>query len=182
VSADAVALRRELRGRNIELFVGILDSSLSKDDFDTEILYDDPLVVADAQHPLVRRRSIGLAQLVNEAWVLPPATNAAGSFVRDAFEKMGLAVPNTIVSTYSTILRHNLIATARFITILPKSMLPVMARDHSLKALPVHLPGQRRTMAIVALKNRTLSPIAKLFIENVCAVAKPTAKAKKNAI
>jgi len=183
VSADAVALRRELRGRNIELFVGILDSSLSKDDFDTEILYDDPLVVvADAQHPLVRRRSIGLAQLVNEAWVLPPATNAAGSFVRDAFEKMGLAVPNTIVSTYSTIFRHNLIATARFITILPKSMLPVMARDHSLKALPVHLPGQRRTMAIVALKNRTLSPIAKLFIENVCAVARPTAKAKKNAI
>jgi DNA-binding transcriptional LysR family regulator len=54
VSADGATLRRELRGRNIELFVAILEYSHSKEDFDTEILYDDPLiVVADAQHPLV---------------------------------------------------------------------------------------------------------------------------------
>jgi DNA-binding transcriptional LysR family regulator len=181
-SADAATLRSELRGRNMELFVGILETSLSQEDFDTNILYDDPLVVvADAQHPLARRRSIALAELVNEAWALPPATNPAGSYVRDAFQKNGLAVPNTIVSTYSTILRHNLVATARFITVLPKSMLPVMSKDVSLKALPVNLPGQHRTMAVIALKNRTLSPIAQLFIKTVRAVATPRTKAKTSA-
>src|SRR6266852_455043 len=41
VSADGATLRRELRGPNIELFVAILEYSHSKEDFDTEILYDD---------------------------------------------------------------------------------------------------------------------------------------------
>jgi DNA-binding transcriptional LysR family regulator len=171
-----------LRGRRIELFVGILETSTSHEDFDTDILYDDPLVVvADARHPLSRRRSIALADLVNEAWALPPVTNPAGSYVRDAFPKNGLAVPNRIVSTYSTILRHNLVATARFITVLPKSMLPVMARNLSLKALPVDLPGQHRQMAVVALRNRSLSPISQLFIKTVRAVATPRTRAKTRA-
>jgi DNA-binding transcriptional LysR family regulator len=85
MAADAATLQRELRGRNIELFVGILENTLGGEDFDTEILYDDPLiVVADAQHPLGRRRSIELAELVNEAWALPPANTVAGAYVRDA--------------------------------------------------------------------------------------------------
>jgi DNA-binding transcriptional LysR family regulator len=182
MAADAATLQRELRDRAIELFVGILENTLGVEDFDTEILYDDPLiVVADAQHPLGRRRSIKLAELVNEAWALPPANTVAGAYVRDAFQTNSLAVPNTIVSTYSTILRHNLVATARFITVLPKSMFEVMSDRLSLKALPVHLPATRRTMAIVALKNRTMSPIARLFIETVSAVAKPRTKAKDRA-
>ena len=91
-----------------------------------------------------------------------------------------LAFPNTIVSTYSMILQHNLVATGRFITLLPKSMLEVMAKRAPIKALPVHLPATRRKMAIVVLKKRTLSPIAQFFIESVCAVAKPRQKAKKS--
>ena len=34
-----------------------------------------------------------------------------------------------------------------------------------LKALPVELPGARRTMIIISLRNRSLSPLAELFIE-----------------
>jgi DNA-binding transcriptional LysR family regulator len=182
VSADAATLLRELRGRNIELFVATLETSVSKEDCHTEILYDDPLiVVADARHPLVRRRRIELAELVNEAWALPPASTVSGAYVRDAFQKKGSAVPHTVISTYSHIIRHNLVATARFITVLPKSLFDVMAKSLSIKELPVDLPGQRRTMAMVVLKNRTLSPIAQLFIETVCAAAKPRAKTKESA-
>jgi DNA-binding transcriptional LysR family regulator len=182
MTADGATLQRELGGRNIEFFVGILENSLTREDCDTEMLYDDPLVVvADVQHPLVRRRRIELAELVNEAWVLPPAISPSGTYVRNAFQKSGLPTPDTIVRSYSTILRHNLVATARFITVLPRSMFDVMAKSLSLKALPVHLPATRRTMAIVTLKNRTLSPIARLFIETVSVVAKPRTNAKRNA-
>jgi DNA-binding transcriptional LysR family regulator len=76
---------------------------------------------------------------------------------------------------------HNLVATTRFITVLSKSMFGIMARSLSIKALPVHLPATQRKMAIVALRKRTLSPIAQLFIETVCAVVKPQPKAKKSA-
>jgi len=92
-----------------------------------------------------------------------------------------LDLPTTIISTYSHVLRHNLVATARFITVLPKSMFGVMAKGLSIKALPVKLPTTRRMVAIVILRRRTLSPIAQLFIETVRAVAKPPRKVKTSA-
>lgn len=182
LSSDIATLQRELKGRTIELFVANSLYSLSKEDFDAEILYDDPLiVVADAQHALVRRRRVELADLINEAWVLPPNDTIGGAYIRNALQRNGLALTNTVVSAYSPVVQHNLIATTRFLTVMPKSMLQNMARNHSLRALPVHLPTTQRRIAAIVLKRRMLSPIAKLFIETLCAVARPPTKGKKSA-
>jgi len=51
-------------------------------------------------------------------------------------------------------------------------------RNPSIKALPVELPGARRTMRIISLKNRSLSPLAELFIDTMLAIAKPLTKGK----
>ena len=172
VSTDAVALQRELKGRTVELCVAARLDSFTSEDFDADILYDDPfVVVADARHPLVGRRNIKLAELIKEAWVLQPANSIAGSYIHEAFRKNDLPPPATIVTTYSAVLQHYLLATSRFIMLLPKSMLLLMARSYALKELPVQLPPIQRTLAIVVLKGRTLSPIAQLFIETVRSVA-----------
>jgi hypothetical protein len=42
--------------------------------------------------------------------------------------------------------------------------------------LPVELPDTRMPVAIVSLKNRSPSPLARLFIERVRAFAKPLAQ------
>src|ERR1700704_3852626 len=47
-----------------------------------------------------------------------------------------------------------------------------------LKVLPVTLPMTRVPVGIVTLKNRTLSPVAKLFIDHARDVARPLAKGK----
>jgi DNA-binding transcriptional LysR family regulator len=178
LSADAATLQRELKNRNIELFVAARLDSLTSEDFHADALHDDPLVVAaDARHPLTRRRSLKLAELSNEPWVWPPANTISGAYMRNAFQGNGMTLPATIVSTYSAVLQHYLVATSRFLMVLPKSMLDLMAKSYSLKQLPVRLPAMQRTTAIVVLKRRTLSPIARLFIETVDAVAKP----RKNA-
>jgi DNA-binding transcriptional LysR family regulator len=178
LASDAATLGRELKGRSIELVVAMRMGPLDQDDFDAEVLDDDdPLVVAaDAQHPLARRRNIELAELMSEAWVMPPADSIPTLEIRDALKRKGLTLSSTVVSTYSSVLRYNLVASARFITVLPKSMLGVMGKSHALKALPVHLPTRQRTIAILVLKKRMLSPIAKLFIETVRSVAKPRTK------
>jgi DNA-binding transcriptional LysR family regulator len=182
MSAGAVELQQHLESRNIELFVATRRESLSTEDCVAEILYDDPLVlVADAHNPLTRRRSIALAELVNEAWAMPPANTTSGGYIRDVFHTNRLALPTTIVSTYSAVLRHHLVATAGFITVLPKAMFEIMAKGLSIKALPIRLPTVRRTVVIVTLKKRTLSSIAQLFIETLRAVAKPQMKTRKNA-
>jgi DNA-binding transcriptional LysR family regulator len=179
LTADTTALQRELKSRTIELFVAARWDPLTSEDFDADILYDDPfVVVADIHHPLVGRRSIKLAELLKEGWVLPPVNTIAGSYIRDAFQKNGLPLPTTIVSTYSAVLQHYLVATSRFIMVLPKSMLHVMAKTSALKELRIHLPLMPRRLAIVVLRGRTLSPIAQLFIETVRSVAKPQTKAR----
>jgi DNA-binding transcriptional LysR family regulator len=177
LASDATSLRRELRSRTIEVFVAMRLDTLDTDDFETEMLYDDSLVVVvDAQHPLARRRNVTLAELMKEPWVMPPVDSTAASDIRDAFQRSGLTPSNTVVNTYSAVLRSNLVATARFVTVLPKSMIDVVRKSHSLKALSVRLPTRQRTIAIIVLKKRMLSPIAQLFIETVRSVAKARTK------
>ena len=93
VSSAAPALfLPELKERNIELFVSGRVDALPKEDFDEQLLYDDPLVVvANTRHPLARRRRVELAELVNVAWAMPPANTVSGSEVRSAFQGRGLA-------------------------------------------------------------------------------------------
>ena len=181
LSAGAAELQQHLESRNIELFVSTDQESLSAEDFVIEPLYDDPLiVVADAHHPLTRRRNIALADLVHEAWAMPPANTISGRYIREAFQANRLALPTTIVSTYSTVLRHQLVATAGFITVLPKPMFETMAKGLSIKALAVHLPTPRRTVVLVVLKKRTLSSIAQLFINTLRAAARPRTKSRSS--
>jgi DNA-binding transcriptional LysR family regulator len=99
----------------------------------------------------------------------------------DVFHTNGLALPATIVSTYSSVLRHHLVATAGFLTVLPKPTFEIMGKGLSIKTLPVHLPTPRRRVVFVVLKKRTLSSIAQLFIENLRAAARPQTKIRKSA-
>ena len=76
------------------------------------------------------------------------------------------------MSAGSILLRNHLLATGRFLTVLPDSVLRYNAKQWSLKALPVDLGVKPRSIAIVTLKNRTVSPVVQLFVEHVRAVAK----------
>jgi DNA-binding transcriptional LysR family regulator len=53
------------------------------------------------------------------------------------------------------------------------------ARRQEIKVLPVELPLDRVQVGIVTLKNRTLSPVVRLFIDAAHEVAKPPAKEKR---
>jgi DNA-binding transcriptional LysR family regulator len=75
-------------------------------------------------------------------------------------------------------LRNGLLATGRFLTIVPGSVMKFGAERTLLRILPVSLPSWHLPVAIVTVKNRTLTPLAKLFIERVRAAAKPLAASR----
>jgi hypothetical protein len=54
---------------------------------------------------------------------------------------------------------------------------PALGKPTSIKMLPVDLPTTRRQIGIITLKNRTLSPLAQLFIQGARDVARLLAKA-----
>ena len=82
----------------------------------------------------------------------------------------------TIIKDATAGLRSELLATGRFLTILTGFSLRLPRRSLTVAALPVELSKTRMPIAIVTLKNRSLSPLAQLFIERVRAVTKPLAK------
>ncbi len=168
-----------LRGRTIEFAVGRIQSPFAEEDMKAEVLFkEQAFVVAGQQNKWVRRRNIRLADLKDELWSLPPAENLAGSQFLNAFRDNGLDYPpRSSVVALSTQLHVSLVATGRYLGILPGSMLQFCGKRLSLKILPIDLPIQPRPVGIVTLKHRTLSPVARLFIDCACEVAKPLAKA-----
>ena len=163
---------RELQERNVDLVVIRIPKVFKDDDLDVEVLFDDPLfVVTGAQSRWARRRKVTLAELVNEPWILTPSS-VVNAVIQDAFEAGGLKAPTERVSATSILLRIQLLATGRYLSVLPESALRSVAKQLSFKVLPIDLRSTSPPVAIVRLKNRTLSPVVQLFIEHLRAVAK----------
>jgi DNA-binding transcriptional LysR family regulator len=179
VTGYTETLHQELAERNVDLLIIRGSGPIADPRYDFEFLFDDSYVVAaGAQNQWGRRRRIEIAELVNELWVLPPPDSVIGSIVMDAFRTSGLDYPRVSVVTDCPHMRISLLATGRFVTIFPASAFRFLAKRSELRILPVELPTARRPNGIVTLKNRALSPVAKLFIDCAREVAKPLAKRK----
>jgi DNA-binding transcriptional LysR family regulator len=101
-----------------------------------------------------------------------------GVIAREGFHASGLDYPRTTVVVDSPEVRISLLATGRFVTIFPASVLRFPTMRSEIKVLPVELPMARVQNVIVTLKNRALSPVAQLFIDCAREDAKPFAKRK----
>jgi len=170
-----------LRDRRYDLILLRLQTPLADDpvlkDENVEILIEDELVIAcGARSQWARRRKIALADLANEPWVLTAPATWNYDRVAEMFQVSGLSPPNVTLVTTSVHLRTNLPSNGSFITALPRSLMLLGANRDALKVLPVELPVRPWPVAVVTLKNRTLSSVAERFIECAREVAKSLAK------
>lgn len=167
----------ELRERRIELAFSGNSQLRPQDDIDAEVLFEEPLVVATSVgNPLIRRRRIDLADLLNEPWTWSPPGTVVDRLVVEAFRASGLDPPRARVYTDAINVRIRLASTKGFLIVVPASMLSFPDKHPSLRRLPVELPTTRRQMGIITLKNRTLSPLAQLFIACARDISGPLAK------
>jgi DNA-binding transcriptional LysR family regulator len=179
VTAYGATLYRELSERNVDFLVARRFGSAADERLEFEHLFADTyVVVAGARSPWVRRRRIALADLVHESWVLRPPESVIGAVSTEAFRVSGLEHPRVTVVTDSPEVRMSLLATGRFLTIVPASALRFPTKRLEIKILPVELPVPPVANEIVTLKNRTLGPATRLFIEHAREIAKPLARGK----
>lgn len=168
-----LTLYDQLRERSIELAFSGNSELVSQEDIDAEVLFEEPLVVAaSAANPWVRRRRVNLADLVNEPWTWSPPGTVVHKLVAEAFRACGLDPPSASVYTDAVNVRIRLAVTRGFLTVVPASMLSFPDKHESLRRVPVELPTTRRQMGIITLKNRTISPLAQLFIESARDIAR----------
>ena len=179
VTAYLERLRRELSARNLDLLIVRRFRPTAEEQLGFEFLFDDSYVVAvGAQNQWVRRRRIELAELASEPWTLPPPESVIGAIAIEGFHASGLDYPRTTVIADSPEVRISLLATGRFVTIFPASVLIFPTMRSEIKILPVELPMAHVQNVIVTLKNRTLSPVAQLFIDCARENAKTVRKTK----
>ena len=171
--ADATTLEfRQLQERCVDLMVARIPTAFSDDDLNIEVLFDDPhVVVVGAKSPWMKRRNVTLADLAGEPWIMP-ASLIVHDIMKEAFEVQGLRVPEGKIISSFVLMRNHLLATGRFLTVLPASALQYNAKQWALRALPIKLGTKPRPIAIIMLKNRSVSPAAQLFIEHLRVTAK----------
>ncbi len=174
LAAESSMTYRALEERKVDLVVARIFKPIANEQMDAEVLYDEQeVIVAGAHNPWTRRRKIELAELMREPWTLPPPDTLSGSVIAEAFRDRGLDLPPTTIITPTVPVRTALLATGRFLTIIPHSVLQFSPNNPALKRLPVELPTTRRPVGIITLKNCILSPVAQLFIGRAREVVKP---------
>jgi len=162
----------ELHSRKMDFVVTRLSKPHADDPFgaalNVEVLFDDEVVIAaGANSRWGRRRKIAFADLLDAAWVGTSRQALTTTLVARAFQAKNLPVPKLRVMTYSVQLRARLLATGDFLTALPRSMLRLNPEFGSVKQLSIKLPDPGFPVAIVTLKDRTLTPAVELFLDTL---------------
>ncbi len=157
----------ELRGRKHDLILArIVKPLASVEDVTVDILFNDKLVVATNLHSKwARRHTIELAELIDEPWIVTAPDTWNYALLAEAFQARGLDVPKASLVVQSGLLRTHLLANGGYITTFAQSVLQLHADRYGLKRLPVDLTDRSLPVAILTVKNRTLSPVVERFID-----------------
>lgn len=176
VEADSsTLLTRELPERRIELAVVPLVDASVPEQLEATILFQDHLrLVVGMKSPWARRRKVTLADLIDVPWCV--ASSSIGSLVTDVFRDIGLRTPRIAVAATTAHLLFQLLESGHFVGHFGDRLLHFYTNRFALKRLPIELPLKPFSVAVITLKNRTISPVAKLFIDCAREVAEPLAR------
>src|SRR5258708_39967699 len=174
---DSSAPFRLLHERTCEVIIARLLASAP--DIDAEALfYEQLLVVTGPRNTWAGRRKVALSQLIDERWIQARHEVEPGGPTFEAFRSCGLQVPRVNVFSNSLNLRYSLLATGRFLTMIPASVLQFGPARTELKRLPIEVPRWRLPHMVMTIKNRSLSPVAQLFVDRLRDAARPLAKCR----
>src|ERR1043166_6422657 len=163
---DSASLGRQLRERKLDVLIAFWIPTKDNDDLKADILYKAAFaVMADHRHALVRRKGLSLSDLIGEHWTLAPRDSFQGHLVEDFFRRRKLKVPQAAVTTSSAYMSLNLLATGRFLSVLPVTMLRHPSNRGWLRALSVELGDTAGAIATITLKKRRAGGAVEFFVD-----------------
>ena len=160
----------QVRERQVDLLLGSITKLFPEEDLEVEVLYNDrPFIVSGSNNRWAPRHKIEFGELLEEPWLLP-----GEGFLAEVFQSQGFAVPKFGVTSYSVYHRILLLSTGRFVGMLSGSVLRFSPAAHaSVSVLPVNFSPGTWPVAIVKLKDRSISPVVQTFIDCIRDVARP---------
>jgi DNA-binding transcriptional LysR family regulator len=165
ITASTGVMLEALRKGELDLVVSQV-RDMPREGLVRELLWEDEFVVyASVRHRLAKRRSVALADLVEERW----ASTAAAGFLawnslRQVFEERGLPAPEFAVVSDSTVLNGQMVASLDLLGHAPRRSLDAIADNLGLKPLRVTDAKWIRPVAVIYRKDGYLSPMARRFV------------------
>jgi DNA-binding transcriptional LysR family regulator len=161
-----------VRTGELDLAVIAMRASLEPD-LAQEYLYEEEYVVcASANHRLVKKRELTLADLAQERWSVAEPTSAIWQRLHQVFGEHGLPAPRVTVETGNPALRLALVESSDVLGYTWSSVMRRLNTDERLVELRVAELTSNFRVSVIYRKDGYLSPAAKRFIE----ILKKTAK------
>lgn len=160
---DAVADRVMEAIRNREVDLGVTSVAAVDPGFEVTPLGTDRIVALFPRaHPLASRRRLSLAMLVDSPLILMDRDSSVRHMVDATYAAAGrMASPMFEATFMSTAV--GLVRAGLGVTLLPSSAYEVRtAKDLAVR--PIDHPGLERTIGVLRLKGRSLSPAAEAFV------------------
>jgi DNA-binding transcriptional LysR family regulator len=171
---DYESMAPRLMSGRVECFIGPPPMGGARPGVTTELLAAFPAgVVVRADHPLARRPTVTVDELVAAQWILPVAGTVPRTTYDNSFLRRGVAPPEPLfeVQPLSPVIRK-LLLEVDLITILPLVVVENEIASGSLKVLafddeltfPIHLT-QRRMRDPSAARDYVIEQVGRLFRE-----------------
>ena len=183
---DAIALlKKERPGVAISVVVGtydILVPSLLVGDLDMvlgrmpeqgrsralvyEDFYAEPIcLVVRRGHPLLRKRRLGLRDLVNEAWLLPLPETSLRRQIERAFLEANAPLPRNVIESVSILTNRVLLRKSDCIGVMPYHVALDDVEHQLLSILPVKLKSIESPVGVILRAPGNLPPAASALLE-----------------
>ncbi|MES2898867.1 MAG: LysR substrate-binding domain-containing protein [Pseudomonadota bacterium] len=172
-------LVQRLRRGGLDIVVGRILDTEAAGELHFEPIIDEPhSLIVRAGHPLLDNDQLGLADLVQQGWILPPT----GSILRDRlttlFLSNGLEPPAETVETMALPVVVNLLIGSNMMVALPRELIQPYLQSGLLAVLPFELGLRMDVYGIITRRGHELSPGAAAMLatlREVCAERYPQA-------
>lgn len=167
IETSDVLMERLAQGK-LDLMVGRLFERHDKSDLRYEALAEEPVcAMVRPGHPLLGVAKLGLRDLVNAGWIVPPA----GSVLRHRFELMfqeeGLEAPVNLIESQALLFVTKMLQQSDMVAVVAADVGRYYAEHGLVAVLPIALPCKMDAFGLITRTDRLLSPAAKVMLQAV---------------
>lgn len=153
---------------DIDMVLGRLPEAGRQQGLIYEDIHAEPICLAVRKdHPLAARKSLTLADLVDQPWVFPVQESSLRRQIEKMFIDESLPLPRNVIASMSTLVNRVLLRKSDCIAILPYHVARDDVEQGLLKLLPVKLGNLQTPVGAIVRAPGDLPPAARALMECV---------------
>jgi DNA-binding transcriptional LysR family regulator len=156
-------LAAQLRAGELDFILSTataVDGSLERH----KVCEDEAVVIASRTHPLLRRRNVRIADLLDYRWVLAPEEVGTRGWLENRFRRARLPAPKVQIETNLILMMPALIEQTELLTFTSRRHVAPYVPGSHLREVPLRSTTMPRHFEVAYRRESYLSPAAQRFI------------------